>query len=86
MFEKRSIVRFTILLNFPSLETHAFDGKEESVSLVRQNWSFESFIQKTRHLFDEPLLNLDAPTAQGLCRYLLTSKVGVDCHGDYAFR
>ena len=65
------------LLNFSSLETHAFDGKEESVSLgERQKIGLLRALSRKQGalVLDEPLQNLDAPTAQRLCRYLANLK------------
>ena len=67
------------LLNFSSLETHAFDGKEESVSLgERQKIGLLRALSRKQGalVLDEPLQNLDAPTAQRLCRYLANLKGG----------
>ena len=65
------------LLDFSSLETHAFDGKEESVSLgERQKIGLLRALSRKQGalVLDEPLQNLDAPTAQRLCRYLANLK------------
>ena len=65
------------LLDFSSLETHAFDGKEESVSLgERQKIGLLRALSRKQGalVLDEPLQNLDAPTAQKLCRYLANLK------------
>ena len=67
------------LLDFSSLETHAFDGKEESVSLgERQKIGLLRALSRKQGalVLDEPLQNLDAPTAQRLCRYLANLKGG----------
>ena len=67
------------LLDFSSLETHAFDGKEESVSLgERQKIGLLRALSRKQGalVLDEPLQNLDAPTAQRLCRYLVNLKGG----------
>ena len=67
------------LLDFSSLETHAFDGKEESVSLgERQKIGLLRALSRKQGalVLDEPLQNLDAPTAQRLCRYLTNLKGG----------
>ena len=67
------------LLNFSSLETHAFDGKEESVSLgERQKIGLLRALSRKQGalVLDEPLQNLDVPTAQRLCRYLANLKGG----------
>ena len=65
------------LLDFSSLETHAFDGKEESVSLgERQKIGLLRALSRKQGalVLDEPLQNLDAPTVQRLCRYLTNLK------------
>ena len=65
------------LLDFSSLETHTFDGKEESVSLgERQKIGLLRALSRKQGalVLDEPLQNLDAPTAQRLCRYLANLK------------
>ncbi len=65
------------LLDFSSLETHAFDGKEESVSLgERQKIGLLRALSRKQGalVLDEPLQNLDAPTAQRLCTYLVSLK------------
>jgi len=65
------------LLDFSSLETHAFDGKEESVSLgERQKIGLLRALSRKQGalVLDEPLQNLDAPTAQRFCRYLANLK------------
>jgi len=62
---------------FSSLETHAFDGKEESVSLgERQKIGLLRALSRKQGalVLDEPLQNLDAPTSQRLCRYLTNLK------------
>ena len=67
------------LLDFSSLETHAFDGKEESVSLgERQKIGLLRALSRKQGalVLDEPLQNLDAPTSQRLCRYLTNLKGG----------
>ena len=67
------------LLDFSSLETHAFDGKEESVSLgERQKIGLLRALSRKQGalVLDEPLQNLDVPTAQRLCRYLTNLKGG----------
>ena len=67
------------LLDFSSLETHTFDGKEESVSLgERQKIGLLRALSRKQGalVLDEPLQNLDAPTAQRLCRYLANLKGG----------
>ena len=67
------------LLDFSSLETHTFDGKEESVSLgERQKIGLLRALARKQGalVLDEPLQNLDAPTAQRLCRYLANLKGG----------
>ena len=67
------------LLDFSSLETHAFDGKEESVSLgERQKIGLLRALSRKQGalVLDEPLQNLDVPTAQRLCRYLANLKGG----------
>ena len=65
------------LLDFSSLETHAFDGKEESVSLgERQKIGLLRALSRKQGalVLDEPLQNLDAPTSQRLCKYLTNLK------------
>ena len=65
------------LLDFSSLETHAFDGKEESVSLgERQKIGLLRALSRKQGalVLDEPLQNLDAPTSQRLCRHLTNLK------------
>ena len=65
------------LLDFSSLETHTFDGKAESVSLgERQKIGLLRALSRKQGalVLDEPLQNLDAPTAQRLCRYLVSLK------------
>ena len=67
------------LLDFSSLETHTFDGKAESVSLgERQKIGLLRALSRKQGalVLDEPLQNLDAPTAQRLCRYLVSLKGG----------
>ncbi len=75
------------MLNFSSLETHAFDEKEESVfGCERQKIGLLRALSRKQGalVLMNSLQNLDAPTAR-FVDISPTSKVG-DCHGDYAFR